>query len=98
MPMKRSRDLTMQAAISENVEKIAEPSITAKQHAGDGPPLESQIDAHQKRDQVHQDGLKETSRTVEERARPLTSAERGAGLTMNFWRIPRSRSQISEMP
>ena len=28
MPMKRSRDFTRQAMISENVEKIAEPSIT----------------------------------------------------------------------
>ena len=29
IPMKRSRDFTRHATISENVEKIAEPSITA---------------------------------------------------------------------
>ena len=37
-------------------------------------------------------------RTVEEIALPRTSVLRGAGLTRNFCTIPRSRSQISEIP
>jgi len=38
------------------------------------------------------------ARTPAETDLPRTSAVRGVGLTRNLWTIPRSRSQMIEMP
>ena len=62
MPMKRSRDLTMQAAISENVEKIAEPQHDGNRNARDCSDSKAKLNAEQECEDVNQNHLAKASR------------------------------------
>src|SRR5437868_7090719 len=97
MPMNRSRVLTMQAMINEKVENKAAPMMTTAMTPS------SASGCHRSRTPSASASNKminayEDARTPADSALPNTSAARGVGLTRYLLMMPRSRSQMTEMP